>query len=370
MAVQEEGEVIRLVVVSNRVMPVTARQAHAAGGLAVGVLSALRRTGGMWFGWSGELTERPQAEPRRFRTGRITYVLIDLTPAEHEGFHAGFSNRVLWPLFHHRIDLAVFERAWFDTYLEVNRRLARLLRPLLAPDDVVWVHDYHLIPFAAELRRAGVGNRIGFFLHIPFPAAEVCVTLPWHRQLAAGLCACDVVGFQTDTDRRQFHDYVIHELDGQVGGDGTVRALGRELKTLVDPIGIDVDDVRTMAVSPEASRQAHSVATTLAGRSLIFGVDRLDDTKGIPDRLRAFESMLREHPRTDRHVAAGHGRGGTPRHPPLAPRLPPRAGRPAFCGGLRRGDRPRRGRRGVSRRAVSGRRRPRAGGLRTVARCG
>ncbi len=277
-------------------MPVTARQAHAAGGLAVGVLSALRRTGGLWFGWSGETRERPAAEPRLVRTGRITYALVDLTPGELEGFYAGFANRVLWPLFHYRIDLATYEHAWFRTYLEVNRRLAAQLAPLLEPDDVVWVHDYHLIPFAAELRQLGVKNRVGFFLHIPFPAAEVYVTMPWHRQLAAGLCAYDVVGFQTATDLRQFHDYVVHELGGQVGGDGTVRVLGRELRTLADPIGIDVRDVRAMAVSPEANRQAHSVANTLAGRSLVLGVDRLDYTKGIPRRLRAYEAMLREHP--------------------------------------------------------------------------
>ncbi len=289
-------------VVSNRVTPVTLKQAHTAGGLAVGVLSALRHTGGLWFGWSGELAEHPPAEPRLFRTGRITYALTDLTRGEFDAFYGGFANRVLWPLFHYRIDLTTYEHEWFRVYLEVNHRLATQLRPLLGDDDVIWVHDYHLIPFAAELRRLGVRARMGFFLHIPFPASEVYVTMPWHRQLAAALCEYDVVGFQTDSDLRQFTDYVIHELGGQVGADGRVRACGREFLALSDPIGIEVDDVRAMAVSGEAMRYAHRVATTLTGRHLVLGVDRLDYTKGIPERLRAFELLLREYPDHRRRV--------------------------------------------------------------------
>lgn len=301
--------VSRLVVVSNRVTPITGRQAATAGGLAVGVLAALRETGGLWFGWSGEVSEQARTTasaapppPKVFRTGKVTYGLIDLAEADYEGFYAGFANRTLWPLFHYRIDLSSFEHHWYATYRRVNQRFAEALRPLLKPDDVIWVHDYHLIPMATELKRLGCENRVGFFLHIPFPAPEIYLNLPWHRQLAADLCAYDVVGFQTGTDVRQFTQYVELELNGTADWKGSVNALGRSLHVDAYPIGIDVDDVQAMAVSPEARRQAGRVAASIANRQLIVGVDRLDYTKGIVERLRAFELLLQEYPSLRRQV--------------------------------------------------------------------
>ncbi len=295
---QQQGRTVlsRLVVVSNRVAPVTSRQATAAGGLAVGVLAALQRTGGLWFGWSGELVPNSPAEARIFRSGRITYGLVDLAERDFEAYYAGFSNRTLWPLFHYRIDLATYDHEWYEGYRRVNRLFAELLRPHLRDDDLIWIHDYHLIPLGAELRRLGVRTRIGFFLHIPFPAPEIFVTLPWHRQLVHDLCQCDVVGFQTETDCRQFSSYIGHELGGRVTRDGRVSLHGRRLRAAVVPIGIDVDDVGQMAHSAEARRYASRVAATLSGRHLVIGVDRLDYSKGIPERLRAYELLLREHP--------------------------------------------------------------------------
>jgi trehalose 6-phosphate synthase len=300
----------RLVVVSNRVTPITGRQAASAGGLAVGVLAALRETGGLWFGWSGEVTDAAQtggdseasAPPRVFRTGKVSYGLIDLSEADYEGFYAGFANRTLWPLFHYRLDLASFEHHWYATYRRVNQRFAETLRPLLKPDDVIWIHDYHLIPMASELRRLGCENRMGFFLHIPFPAPEIYVSLPWHRQLAADLCSFDVVGFQTGTDVHQFKQYIELELNGTADWKGAVQALGRRLHVDSYPIGIDVDDVTSMAVSAEAKRQAARLAASLANRQLIVGVDRLDYTKGIVERLRAFEMLLQDYPNLRRQV--------------------------------------------------------------------
>ena len=302
----------RLVVVSNRVTPVTGRQAASAGGLAVGVLAALRDTGGLWFGWSGEVTEAARttdngegdAPPpaRVFRTGKVSYGLIDLSEADYQGFYAGFANRTLWPLFHYRLDLASFEHPWYATYRRVNQYFARALHPLLRPDDIIWIHDYHLIPMAAELRRLGCENRIGFFLHIPFPSPEIYVSLPWHRQLAADLCNYDVVGFQTGTDVHQFKQYVELELNGTADWKGSVTALGRQLHVDAYPIGIDVDDVKAMAVSAEAKRQAARLASSLANRQLIIGVDRLDYTKGIVERLRGFELLLQDYPNLRRQV--------------------------------------------------------------------
>ncbi len=289
----------RLVVVSNRVTPISGRQAASAGGLAVGVLAALRESGGLWFGWSGEVTEAargddngpPQA--RVFRTGKVTYGLIDLPEADYEGFYAGFANRTLWPLFHYRLDLTSFEHPWYATYRKVNQHFAEALRPLLKPDDIIWIHDYHLIPLATELRRLGCENRMGFFLHIPFPSPEIYTSLPWHRQLAADLCNYDVLGFQTATDVRQFNNYVELEINGLADWKGAVQALGRKLHVDAYPIGIDVDDVINMAVSAEARRQAARLGSSLANRQLIIGVDRLDYTKGIVERLRAFEMLLK-----------------------------------------------------------------------------
>ncbi len=289
-------------VVSNRVTPLTLRQAAAAGGLAVGVLAALQQSGGLWFGWSGETVGRTPTAAKVFRTGRITYALVDLKDSDFEAYYGGFANRTLWPLFHYRIDLANYDHDWYKAYRRVNLQFAELLLPLLQDGDLVWVHDYHLIPMGFELRRLEARVRLGFFLHTPFPAPQVYLTMPWHRQLAADLCSYDVVGFQTATDLRQFQDYVEQELGGEVGADGSVAAMGRRLRALAVPIGIDVPEVAAMAVSGEARRQAQRVAATLADRHLVIGVDRLDYTKGIPERLRAFELLLRNYPEQRRRV--------------------------------------------------------------------
>lgn len=286
----------RLVVVSNRVASVTGRQVTAAGGLAVGVHAALQRTGGLWFGWSGNVVQSPPDEARLMRRGRISYGVFDLAERDFQAYYAGFSNRTLWPLFHYRIDLASYDREWYEGYRRVNRLFADLLQPHLRDDDLIWIHDYHLIPLGAELRRLGVRTRIGFFLHIPFPSPEVFITLPWHRQLVRDLCACDVVGFQTETDCRQFASYLKQELGGQVSRDGRVQLDGRKLRLVALPIGIDVDEFRQMAESEEAQSNGARLAATLSGRHLVIGVDRLDYSKGLPERLAGFELLLREYP--------------------------------------------------------------------------
>lgn len=285
---------MRLVVVSNRVTQVT-KTRPAAGGLAVGVHAALSENGGIWFGWSGEIAEG-ESKLKRSRHGNITYLLTDMTEEEKDGFYSGFSNRTLWPLFHYRLDLANFNHEWYQTYRKVNQRFARELAPQLQPDDLIWIQDYHLIPMATELRRLGVTNRIGFFLHIPCPAAQILVVLPWHRQLAADFCAYDVVGFQTPTDLQQFKDYVSRELRGDVDASTTIRALGRKLDAIACPIGIDVDEMQALAAATEAKSHVERMRSALRRSALIVGVDRLDYSKGIPERLRAFEALLRDYP--------------------------------------------------------------------------
>ena len=285
---------MRLVVVSNRVTLVS-KSKPAAGGLAVGVHSALADLGGIWFGWSGQTSQEPLDRPRRVRSGKLSYILTDLTDDELAGYYDGFANRTLWPLFHYRLDLASFEHEWWGTYRSVNRRFAAEVAPLLQPGDLVWIHDYHLIPMASELRRLGFQGRIGFFLHTPFPAAQIMMVLPWHRQLMQDLCAYDLVGFQTPTDLEQFCDYVVRELRGEPDG-ACLRALGRRFQAIACPIGIDVAEMVELGSSAEARTHAERMRGALRRRAMIMGVDRLDYSKGIPERLRAFEALLRDHP--------------------------------------------------------------------------
>lgn len=294
---------MRLVVVSNRVTPPVRGKAPPAGGLAVGVLAALAEHGGLWFGWSGEVVPGPVvAPPRSSSSGDVGFLLTDLSEAEHAGYYAGFANRTLWPLLHYRTDLASFRQAWWQSYRQVNQRLAQTLAPLLRPGDLVWIQDYHLMPMATELRRLGVTARLGFFLHVPFPAHQVFTVLPWHRQLAGDLVAYDALGFQTPGDLQQFTDYVLRELHGELEPPAGLRALGRRFEAIADPIGIDVAEFEELARSPEARSHNHRLRGSLRGCKVVMGVDRLDYSKGIPERLRGFEALLREHPLQRREV--------------------------------------------------------------------
>ncbi|MGE0666481.1 MAG: alpha,alpha-trehalose-phosphate synthase (UDP-forming) [Sphingomonadales bacterium] len=285
----------RLVVVSNRVaLP---REAPArAGGLAVALRDAMKERGGLWFGWSGEVSNEPHQAPRTRTTGGITYATLDLTADEHRDFYVDFSNGVLWPLFHHQLNRSEFHREGYDGYLRVNRRFARQLAPLLKPDDVIWVHDYHFIPLAAELRRLGVRNRIGFFLHIPFPASELLSALPVHRQIVSDLCGYDLIGFQTEDDVRALIRYVIDEELGAVSAGGHIQTLGRSVRVAAFPIGIDTERFSQIAVKAADSEETRRLQGSLAGRTLVIGTDRLDYSKGIPQRLEAFRNLLDSRP--------------------------------------------------------------------------
>lgn len=187
----------RLVVVSNRIAPPD-EHAASAGGLAVGILGALKAAGGLWFGWSGETGNEDQPL-KKVKKGNITWASFNLSEQDLDEYYNQFSNAVLWPAFHYRLDLVQFQRPAWDGYLRVNALLADKLLPLLQDDDIIWIHDYHLLPFAHELRKRGVNNRIGFFLHIPFPTPEIFNALPTYDTLLEQLCDYDLLGFQTET---------------------------------------------------------------------------------------------------------------------------------------------------------------------------
>ncbi|KVL45986.1 alpha,alpha-trehalose-phosphate synthase (UDP-forming) [Burkholderia territorii] len=285
----------RLIIVSNRVAPISEGE-PAAGGLAIGVYDALKETGGMWFGWSGEVVASGAPQIHIEERGPVTFATVGLSRRDYDQYYRGFSNATLWPAFHYRADLIQYDRHEFEGYGRVNVWLAQQLVPLLQDDDVIWVHDYHLIPFARALRAAGVKNRIGFFLHIPFPAAQVLVNVPPHRELVDSLCAFDLLGFQTEPDLRAFCDYIEFEAGGEVAREGRtmrVSAFGNTLRAAAYPIGVYPDEIASLAQAGEHGKAAR-MATSLRGRQLIMSVDRLDYSKGLVERFRAFEKLL-EH---------------------------------------------------------------------------
>lgn len=290
----------RLVVVSNRVGD---PRKTMAGGLAVAVGDALRDSGGLWFGWSGETTEDAGPDPASRelhlqRAGRAQLATLDLTAEERDTFYFGFANQALWPAFHYRLDLADFSHGFAEGYRRVNRLFARRLKPLLRPTDLIWVHDYHLIPLAAELRALGCQQRIGFFLHIPLPPPPILLAVPGHDWLMRSLFHYDLVGLQTRTDAQHFDRYVRDEMGATVSGDDGDHFVwnGHQLCARAFPIGIDVDGFRQMAQSAEAMEALESLRRQYVQRRLLVGIDRLDYSKGLPQRLRAFRDLLDRYP--------------------------------------------------------------------------
>ncbi|ABC23285.1 alpha,alpha-trehalose-phosphate synthase (UDP-forming) [Rhodospirillum rubrum] len=285
----------RLIVVSNRVA-LPEDQAGRAGGLAVALREALVSFGGIWFGWSGKVAAQTSDRPRFIEEGPVTYAVLDLGRKDHAQYYNGFANRTLWPLFHYRMGLAEFTRQDYEGYMRVNTVFAEQLQPLLTDDDLIWVHDYHLIPLGGELRRLGARQRMGIFLHTPFPAMEVLLALTHHRRLVGSLCAYDVVGFQTENDRRSFFDYVLHEAGGWIGENGHVTVWGRSLVARVYPIGIEKGAFAEAAQRAQRTVAYRRLRASLNGRKLMIGVERLDYSKGLPERFEAFSRLLEKHP--------------------------------------------------------------------------
>jgi trehalose 6-phosphate synthase len=286
----------RLIVISNRVTMPTEPGAPAVGGLAMALAAALQQDRGIWFGWSGQTTTEFTGQLSMSRVSGVTVATVDLEEQDVQEYYNGFANETLWPICHYRLDLAMFERSFDQGYQRVNARFAETVRPLIDPDDLIWVHDYHLIPMARELRRLGVTNRIGFFLHIPWPARELVTALPRHRQLVEALFDYDVIGFQTTDWLRAFHNYLAHEVDGEVLGNGRVRAFGRTISAGAFPIGIDAKPFQEISASAAAEASRERMLASLGDRALIVGVDRLDYSKGLEERFHAYEQFLTDNP--------------------------------------------------------------------------
>ncbi|HEY1261025.1 MAG TPA: trehalose-6-phosphate synthase [Stellaceae bacterium] len=283
--------------VSNRVAPVGGAKPDT-GGLAVAIRAALQEHGGIWFGWSGRIEDDANGEASLTDHGSVACATLDLTRRDFDEYYIGYANRVLWPLFHFRGSLVEFSRRNLAGYRRVNRMFAARLAPMLAADDLVWVHDYHLIPLGEELRRLDRQQRIGFFLHIPFPPAEMLRLLPDHQDLVKALCAYDLVGFQSEPDLHGFRDYLLRWADAEDLGHGRLRAFGRIMQAQVFPIGIDTATVAAQAEAADTNRHMRRLRHSLGDRALMIGVDRLDYSKGLPSRFRAFSHLLETAPET------------------------------------------------------------------------
>lgn len=290
----------RLVVISNRVAD--PRKA-AAGGLAVALGETLQQTGGLWFGWSGTIVEdgpTGEGELHKQQAGKVTLATLDLSREDHDSYYLGYSNNVLWPVFHGRLDLAKFESSYIGGYRRVNQLFARKLMPLLRDDDILWVHDYHLIPLAAELRAMGCKQRIGFFLHIPLPPQITMAAIPQHEWLMRSLFAYDLVGFQAQQDVQHFERYVFNEATGEALGDDRFRAWGQTLRASAFPIGIDVEEFNALAAGKESRDMYETMRKEYSQRRLLLGIDRLDYSKGIPQRVQSFRELLAHYPENRR----------------------------------------------------------------------
>ena len=286
----------RLLAVSNRVA--VPGSASSAGGLAVGLQSALGQHGGIWFGWSGKTSEQPAAEPESIEKEGIRYVTVELPTAAFDLYYDGFCNSTLWPLHHYFVGAFRYDVREFEAYLDINSAFAKALKPLIEPDDTIWVHDYQLMPLAAQLRAQGVQERLGFFLHIPYPNIALLRVLPVYAELVRDLCQYDLVGFQTAEDLEGFYS-AVHSVFGNeavIDGDH-IDIGGRRMRAGVFPIGVDVDAIAAQAAAAARDdEQVKRLIAGLLGRKLVLGVDRLDYSKGLVERFASYRTLLESSP--------------------------------------------------------------------------
>ncbi|ETI59426.1 alpha,alpha-trehalose-phosphate synthase [Sphingobium sp. C100] len=295
----ERHAMSRLIIISNRVSRPS--KSGAQGGLAVALSQALRESRGIWVGWSGETTDNFTGHIGFSEFDGVKTATIDLEEQDVDEYYNGYANKTLWPLFHFRIDLAEYARDFEGGYNRVNKRFAETTSPLIEPDDIIWVHDYHMIPLGEMLRDRGLKNRMGFFLHIPWPPTRLLVSLPHHTKLVSSLFAYDVVGFHTEEWLESFRHYVEKEMGGTVDGD-FVTVGDRTIQAIACPIGISAQEFADAAVSDAATGMYAQVRASLQDRSLIIGVDRLDYSKGLEERFNGYARFLKDHPEHHRKV--------------------------------------------------------------------
>jgi trehalose 6-phosphate synthase len=278
----------RLIVLSNRI---PTDDSEPAGGLVFALHECLTREGGIWIGSNDQPVEVPRPALTTVGTGAYTRKIFDVTEDEQRDFYLGYANSVLWPLFHRRADLIEVEPQYSEAYLATNARVARLIAADLRPGDLLWVHDYHFLPVAHELRALGVANRIGFFLHTPFPLAANVPALPERDAFPGWLAAFDLIGLQTERDLTALHDYVRAEPDAQIDEDGTIHLADGRFHAIALPIGINADDFALKGTADDVVRLGLPPS-----HRLLIGVDRLDYSKGLVQKFQAFGAYLANRP--------------------------------------------------------------------------
>ncbi|MFW5838072.1 MAG: alpha,alpha-trehalose-phosphate synthase (UDP-forming) [Desulfovibrionaceae bacterium] len=298
----------RLIVVSNR-LPVALRQEQGewkvkpgAGGLVTALAPVLQHRGGMWIGWSGAYADVDLNKLFGDYAREVGYSLkpVHLTKEEVDGYYYGFSNEIIWPLFHQFQTRCNFNPDYWRHYLEVNMKFAEAIAAASEPEDYIWVHDYHLMHAAFLLKSMGLKRKTGFFLHIPFPPPEIFLKLPWREKLLRALLEFDLVGLQTLEDRRNFVQCMQRLLPkARVSGRGSVVHAeweGRTVRLGGFPISIDYNAFANLAAKKEVAARSFELKQACKNRKLILGVDRLDYSKGIPERIKAVGAALRRYP--------------------------------------------------------------------------
>jgi trehalose 6-phosphate synthase len=262
----------------------------------------------VWIGWAGTTQSHEVESLLANASKRRPYALQAVTLSEEEvaKFYSGFANEIVWPLFHDMPSRCNFDSEYWETYQRVNRMFAEAAANAARPEDFIWVHDYHLMLSANYMREAGVQSRIGFFLHIPFPAPDVFEKLPWREQILRALLQFDVVGFQTDRDRNNFVSCLqrlLPEVQAQEAQPNLLlRSQQRATVVGTFPISIDFEEFAQHAARPEVAARAEEIRRDLLENILVLGVDRLDYTKGIPERLKSFSILLKRFPELHRQI--------------------------------------------------------------------
>lgn len=291
----------RLVVVSNRV-PAPSAAGAQAGGLAVALEALMERRGGVWFGWSGRITEAPGPDAKMLDSGRVQFATLDLSADEHERYYNEFSNSTLWPLLHSMPELMAFDRRNAQVYRAVNERFVEGLRPLLRADDLIWIHDYHLMAMPALLRARGVLAPIGFFLHIPFPSPDILASVPEAGALVRDLLACDLIGFQTQNDVENFAEAAARYGDAARLDAGRLQVGRRQVRLGAFPVEIEAQEFSAIAEDAWLAAPTERLRRSLSGQRLILGVDRMDPTKGLMQRLAGYRRLLETRPEWHRRT--------------------------------------------------------------------
>jgi len=315
--IQSSPSKTRLLIISNR-LPVILNKENdgrwntvpGSGGLVRALVPVLRDRGGLWIGWPGT-SEASGKKLEKVLAGAaqhsgFTLKPVSLTSEEIEKYYFGFANKIIWPLFHDLLSQCKFDPSYWSTYQKVNRKFARVIKKHMTGEDYIWVHDYHLMNVARELRGLGVKENIGFYLHIPFPPLDIFLKLPWRFQILRSFLKYDLIGFQTLRDRRNFMQCARTLIkDISVQGKGqviTLRFGNHYVRVGAFPIGIDFKEFARLASTKEVSDGAWYIHEQLPNVQIILGVDRLDYTKGILERLEAFRNALLRYPELEENV--------------------------------------------------------------------